>query len=104
MPYIVVKTCFPNERATEAANKYLEVIEKYPPDDSIAKVILDSAIDADENGIHGLSVSQPQEGKLEEALRRTEEIMVEYLSVPDYRWEIKLWSTPEEALKYIGMG
>jgi len=47
MPYIVIKTCFPNERATEAAKKYLEVVEKYPPDETIAKVILDSAIDAD---------------------------------------------------------
>lgn len=104
MPYIVVKTCFPNERATEAAKKYLEVIEKYPPDEAVGKVILQSAINVDEDGIHGLSVSEPQEGKLEEALRRTEEILVEYLSVPDYRWEIKLWGTPEEALKYIGMG
>jgi hypothetical protein len=104
MPYIVIKTCFPNERATEAAKKYLEVVEKYPPDETIAKVILDSAIDADENGLHGLSIIEPQGGKLEEALKRTETIMVEYLSVPDYRWEIKIWSTPEEALKYIGMG
>ncbi len=104
MPYIVIKTCFPNERATEAAKKYLEVVEKYPPDETLEKVILDSAIDADENGLHGLSIIEPQEGKLEEALKRTETIMVEYLSVPDYRWEIKIWSTPEEALKYIGMG
>jgi hypothetical protein len=79
-------------------------VEKYPPDETIAKVILDSAIDADENGLHGLSIIEPQVGKLEEALKRTETIMVEYLSVPDYRWEIKIWSTPEEALKYIGMG
>ena len=104
MPYIVIKTCFPNERATEAANKYIEVREKYPPDETLEKVILDSAIDADENGLHGLSIIEPQAGKLEEALKRTETIMVEYLSVPDYRWEIKIWSTPEEALKYIGMG
>jgi hypothetical protein len=104
MPYIVIKTCFPNERATEAAKKYMEVIEKYPPDDSLAKVIIQSAIDVDEDGIHGLSISEPLEGKLEEALKRTETIMVEYLSVPDYRYEIKIWATAEEALKYIGMG
>ena len=104
MPYIVVKTCFPNERATEVANKYLEVTEKYPAEETMAKVILQSAINVDEDGIHGLFVSEPHEGKLEEALKRAEEIMVEYLSVPDYRWEIKLWGTPEEALKYLGMG
>lgn len=50
MPYIVIKTCFPNERATEAAKKYIEVVEKYPADETITKVILDSAIDADEKG------------------------------------------------------
>jgi hypothetical protein len=94
----------PNERATEAANKYLEVIEKYPPDETIAKIILQSAIYVDEDGIHGLSISEPQEGKLEEALQRTETIMVEYLNVPDYRFEIQIWLTVEEALKYIGKG
>ncbi|UCE54309.1 MAG: hypothetical protein JSV31_02390 [Desulfobacterales bacterium] len=102
MPYIIVKTCMPNERATEAANKYLEVTEKYPPDETIAKIILQSAIYVDEDGIHGLSISEPQEGKLEEALQRTETIMVEYLNVPDYRFEIQIWSTVQEALKYIG--
>ena len=104
MPYIIIKSCFPNERATEAAKKYLEIVEKYPPEEAMGKEILESAVDVDENGIHGLSIYEPKEGKLEEALKRTETIMVEYLSVPDYRWEIKIWSTPEEALKYIGMG
>ena len=48
MPYIVVKTCFPNERATEAAKKYLEVIEKYPPDEAVGKVESKFAEERDE--------------------------------------------------------
>ena len=103
MPYIVINTCVPNERAKDVARKYLEVVEKYPPDEAIAKIILNSAIYVDENGIHGLVISEPPEGKLEEALKRTNSIMVEYLSIPDYRWEIKIWATLEEAFKTIGM-
>ena len=104
MPYIVVKTCFPNERAKEAANKFLETQEKYPPDETFATVVLDTAINVDEMGIHGLYIVEPKDGKFLEAFQRTEAAMVEYHDVPDYRYEIKIWATAEEALKYIGMG
>ena len=36
MPYLIVTSLYPSDKATEVAKKYLEAISKYPPNENLA--------------------------------------------------------------------
>ncbi|GAH26413.1 unnamed protein product [marine sediment metagenome] len=44
MPYIVSFVKYPSHRGPKIAQKYLEYLQKFPPDDSLGELIIPSAI------------------------------------------------------------
>ena len=50
MPYIVTQCWFPAIKADETTQKYLELMEKYPFDESVGKQIIPSAVTVNKNG------------------------------------------------------
>ena len=104
MPYIIVHTWYPPDRVDDVVNAYMQAMEKVPTDESITTPLVDAAVTSTKNGIETITISEVKPQKLEEAMERTNQRMVMFHSVPDYRYEIKMWSTIEEALTSVGRG
>ena len=102
MPYIVVHAWYPPNRVDDVVSKYMEAMEKVPDDESISTPIVPAAVSSTKKGIETISISEIKPQKLEEAMERTNQRMVMFHSVPDYRYETKMWMTVEEALASVG--
>lgn len=102
MPYVVIKTWFPSNKANEVAKKYIEERKKYPFDRSLGKEVV-SAVSSDENGIISMGIIDVKEGKLEETLTRDSNIGVMYFNIEGYKRKQEVWSTAAEAFAFIGM-
>ena len=103
MPYIVTKIVYPNEKATEVAEKYFEALKKYPPDENLGVELVPAAVRSSHKGINVLNVADVKEGKLEDALKRTTNMMVMFQKIPGFRYSAQVYQKVEEALATIGM-
>jgi hypothetical protein len=104
MPYVITRCWYPNHLVDEVAKKYIEIMEKYPPDESISKTIVPAAVSSTKNGIETISIDEVKSQKLADALEHDALFMAEYRNIKGFRYETKVWSTVEEAMKQIGMG
>ena len=104
MPYIITRCWYPLHKAGEPGKKYLEVMKKYPPDESIAKPIVPVAVTSTKDGIETLSISEVESQKVGEAYNREARMMVEFKEIERFSYEIKVWSKVDEALDMIGLG
>ena len=104
MPYLITRCWYPLHKAGEPGKIYLEAMEKYPPDESIAKPVVPVAVTATKKGLQTLSVDEVERQKIGEAYDRAARMMIEFRSIGGFSYEIKVWSKVEEALDLIGLG
>ena len=104
MGYLITHCWYANHLADEVAKKYLETMEKYPPDESLAKTIVPAAVSATRKGIKSITIDEVERPKLGEALERGALFMAEFRNINGFRYEIRSWANLEEAMKQIGMG
>ena len=103
MPYIVSFVKYSSHRGPKIAQKYLEYLQKFPPDDSLGELIIPSAIKITDEGIRVLSVSRVKKGKFEEAWKLAFDQRAFFLDVEGYEGSIEVWATIGEALAAVGM-
>ncbi|MFX0081739.1 MAG: hypothetical protein ACFE94_08300 [Candidatus Hodarchaeota archaeon] len=103
MPYIVSFVKYPSHLGPKIAKKYLEFLQKFPPDDSLGENIIPSAVKVTEEGLRGLSVTRVKEGKFDEAYKLAIDQRAFFLDVEGYEGSIEVWATIEEALVAVGM-
>lgn len=103
MPYLLVNIYFPPHKGQEIGKKTLEVFQKFPEDPSIAKRVLQGAVMRTKNGILSMSVSEIPEGKLEEAIDRTNELLDAFSEIEGVNAEVLTMSTLVEAMDMIGL-
>ncbi len=103
MPYIITTSLYPSHKAPEVAERYLEAITKYPLDANIATEVVPAAVKAVHEGIKVTGIIEVKEGKLEEALNRTVNMMVMFQSIEGFRYTTEIHYKVEEALALIGM-
>ena len=103
MPYIITTTWYPSEKAVEVTEKFFEVLKKYPPDENIANRIVPAAVTTTQQGIKTMAISEVKEGKLEEALTRSGNMMAMLMNISAFEYSIDVYSTITEALATIGM-
>ena len=103
MPYIVTTSIYPTEKGPEVAQKYLEAIEKYPPDENLAAQTVPAAVKSGHEGVKVIGIQEVKEGKLEDALNRIVNFMVMFQSIEGYRYTTEIFYKVEEAMALIGM-
>jgi len=103
MPYIITTSLYPSHKASEVAEKYLEAIQKYPPDVNLANDVVPAAVKATGQGIKIMGISEVKEGKLEESYARTVNMMVMFQSIAGFEYSMDIYYTVTEALTLIGM-
>ncbi|MFX0135117.1 MAG: hypothetical protein ACFFDN_15855 [Candidatus Hodarchaeota archaeon] len=102
MPYIFVYVWYPSHKVEEAVKVYLEMLKKFPEDESLGELIIPASVNTGCEGIKSLSVTKVKEGKLEDALTRASNQMAMFMSVEGFEYSIEVWSTIEEAMAVIG--
>jgi len=101
MVLIMVTSWYPPDKATEAAKKFLEVMEKFPQE-SFEKSWL-AGVKSDEVGIMTVWLTEIERGKLEEALNLTSRREAEYLGIEGYRFKMETLMTFEDAMPLVGL-
>jgi len=104
MPYLITQTWFPLSKADEVGKKYLEVLEKFPPDESLGKDLIPSAVTSDQNGLTSVSILEVKQDKMFDAFDRAAKSILEFRTIEGYNYNIRFWLTAEEALESIGLG
>jgi len=101
MVLIMVTSWYPPDKATEAAKKFLEVMEKFPQE-SFEKSWL-AGVKSDEDGIKTVWLTEIERGKLEEALNLASRREAEYLGIEGYRVKMETLMTFEDAMPLVGL-
>ena len=102
MPFIIATMTYPSHQQDDVIKKYIKLIPKYPPDESLGETIA-QPVTTGSNGITVLSIYRVKEGKLEEALTRTTTQLYEYKNIEGYEFDIKVWMTFPEAAAIAGI-
>jgi hypothetical protein len=103
MPYLVSFVKYPSHLGPKMGKKYLEYIQKFPPNSSLVDLIIPSAVKVADDGIRVMSVSRVKEGKFEEAWKLAIDQRAFFLDVEGYEGSIEVWATIQEALAAVGM-
>ena len=104
MPYVVITSKFPLNKANEAAKIYVENIKEFrSAQRALTKEIIPNAVKATDDGIESFGVHDVKEGKLEEFLLLQQKEMVKYHEVEGYKYTIEVRFKATEALEMIGL-
>ena len=102
MVYIITHSNYSSHLATAVAKRYLEMLQKYPPD-PLGENIVPAAVKRTEDGIHVTTVTEVTKGKLEEALERTQNQLAMFNDLEGVEVSLEVYMTVSEALTTIGM-
>ena len=103
MVYIITISNYPSHLGTAVAKRYLEVLQKYPPDDSLGEAIVPIAAKRTENGYQVITVSEVPKGKLEEAMELGQNQLAMFNDLEGFEVSLEVYMTASEALPTIGM-
>ncbi len=93
---------YPPHKQVEVQNRFFEVVNKYPYDETIMKRIVQLAVRVTPDGYEVVNLYDIPEGKYTEAFNRTASNIHEYSTIEGYTSEIRTYLSGEEAFKIIG--
>ncbi|MFX0043439.1 MAG: hypothetical protein ACFE8L_11045 [Candidatus Hodarchaeota archaeon] len=97
MVYVVLKSYYPTNKAEEVLKIFMELVKKYPPDDSIAETLIRGAGTATEEGYKSMSIWKVKEGQFDKLAKRIMGAMSMFNNVEGFGWKVRVWSTFEES-------
>ncbi len=100
---IVTTTWFPAGKSSEVGKKYLEVLKQFPPDKTIAKVIVRVGVRTTKEGMKSFSIFEIKEGKLKEFMDIAYKQILMFSEIEGYRSEMEFYMSGAEALPLIGL-
>ena len=103
MPYLIMTTKYPSDKVPAVVEKYLEVLAKYPHDESLSEEIVPSAVKSTHQGVTSISISDVKEGKLDAAYKRAVNSLAMFQNVEGFESSIDIYLKVEEAMSAIGM-
>ena len=102
MVYIINRTICPSHKANEWAKKYIEQMQKMPPDESLYTTVA-NGVKTTTKGIIGITVSEVKEGKLTEAFDQITRSNMFYLDIEGLDISNDIFYNPVEALDVLGL-
>ncbi len=101
--YIVTIAKYPSHLAAAVAKRYLEALQKFPPDPSLGEDIVPAAVKRTEYGIQSIGITEIAKGKLEEALKRGQDILSMFNDLEGVEVTLEVYMTASEAITTVGM-
>ena len=102
MVMIMVTSWYPPDKAIEVAKKFLEGMQKFPQE-SFEKPLVLAGVSSVKDGIRGITITEVEKGKYEEALSLEAKRLVEYMSIEGYKFKMETLMTIEEAMPLVGL-
>ena len=103
MVMVVSTSWFPTSKSSEVGKKYLEVLKQFPPDKTIAKVIVRVGVRTTKEGMKSFSIFEIKEGKLKEFMDIAYKQILMFSEIEGYRSEMEFYMSGAEALPLIGL-
>jgi hypothetical protein len=103
MPYLVVTSLYPPEKAPECGERYLEALKKYPPDENLGTQVVPAAVKSTLKGTKSIGILEVKEGKLEEAFTLMVRFMSVFRGIEGFKTSIDVYYNAAEAMANIGM-
>ena len=104
MVYIMLTAWVPPEKGRAFGKAVLEGIKKFPPDESISKLIVQGA-GTSEGYIRPFSISEVVDGKITEALTRASNFAIFYAEAvgAGFKYQVETIMSAMEAMRVIGL-
>ncbi|MFX0083808.1 MAG: hypothetical protein ACFE94_18820 [Candidatus Hodarchaeota archaeon] len=104
MVYIITEHWWPPGKSEEVGKVYLEVMQKFPDDRSIAKPVVQSAVWPVQDGMHSITVSSVQPGKVREAMDlSSNRLLMLGNAIEGFRYTINVAYDLIEAMPFVGL-
>ncbi|TFG15198.1 MAG: hypothetical protein EU535_02165 [Promethearchaeota archaeon] len=103
MPYLIAIAKFPSHTGNAVGKTYIEMLKKYPPDNSLGEDLIPAAVKRTSKGVTSITITEVKKGKLEEAFKRSMDQLAMFNDIQGYEVSLEVWSTVGEALATIGM-
>ncbi len=103
MPYIIVTIWYPSDLVKVVAEKYFEMLKKYPFDKSLGKETVSVAVTTGKTGIKAVSIMETKRENLGDALNWVGKRMVMFQDIKRVESKTRVWSTVTEALESVGI-
>ena len=103
MPYIINTSVYPSDKAKEVAERYIEVIGKYPPDENTGTPVVPVAAKTTNQGLKVMTITEVKTGKLEDALNRAVNAMAMFNDIEGFEYTIDIYMTLSEGMATLGM-
>jgi hypothetical protein len=106
MPYLIVTSVYPGEKAPEVGEKYFEALNKYPTDENLVTQLVPAAgcrggnrrnIGGTHREIQVMGISEVKKGKLNEAFSRLVSMMIMFDSIQGFEYRVEIYLKVEEA-------
>ena len=98
MVYVVLKSFYPTHKGEEIGKIYMEMLKKYPPDESVAESLVRSAGRPSEKGSEAMSIYKVKEGQFDKLAKNIMGAMSMYNNIEGFGWTVELWATQEEIM------
>lgn len=102
MVYIVVKSFFPTHLNEEVSAKNIEMLQKFPPDNSLVEAVVPLAVKATKDGLEVMGINLVKEGKFDEAMIRIGKAMLMFNNIEGFEYSVETWVTLEESQAITG--
>jgi hypothetical protein len=103
MVFIVIQAWYPAKVAPLVAQKYIEVMQKYPPDDSLGKMVLAPITAPTKDGIHVIMAWECKDDKIKESMMGLAKVQFMYAGIEGYYYSMHTYADLIEAYSVIGM-
>ena len=103
MVYIVSEHWWPPGKSEEVGKLYLEAFQKFPDDTSISKPVVQAAVWAVKNGMHSLTISAVEPGKVKESMDLAYNRLLMLAAIDGFRYRINIAYNLIEAMPLIGL-
>ena len=101
--YIVSEHWWPPGKSEEVGKLYLEAMQKFPDDRSIAKPVIQGAVWAVREGMHSITISSVQPGKVKEAMDISSNRLLVLAAIDGFRYSINTTYDLIEAMPFVGL-
>ena len=103
MVFVVVQSWYPAKVVQLVAQKYIEVMQKYPPNESSGEMVLAPIQTATKDGIHVIMAWECKDDKIKQSLMALAKAQFMYADIEGYQWSMDTYVDVIEAYSIIGM-
>ncbi len=100
---VMTTLIYPPAMADQVGQKYIEIMDKYPDDASIAESLVPAAVKATAEGIKVTAIYSAKENKIKETMDLASNRMLEFRKIEGFRYSIDIAYDAVEAMALLGL-